>query len=369
MKFGEASLGLAKVNVCIGDVDDIIAKGMLKGYILANLRPNLIVKPETLVVPIDNLDDDVKKELYYGVVQYAVAKAVADLEFNDKNIKIVVTLNIPDVSLTFSNKRKIFQHYYASTKLAIKRALFSYPNIEKVKKEKFRALHPLVGFRDDRLENPPYLQIALDVPSIENLEIILQTLPKSDHLILEAGTPLIKRFGLEILDEIRKYFDGFLVADLKTLDTGRVEVRLAFEHSANAVVISGLAPKQTIIKGIDECQKCGLISYLDMMNVPNPIELYNSLPIKPDVVLIHRGIDEEKEKNEREFFKVSTSKLAVAGGVRLEEIDKLIKLYDIVIIGRAITKSREPSRVVRYILNKMGYDIDTYRLYYDEDEM
>ena len=49
-------------------------------------------------------------------------------------------------------------------------------------------------------------------------------------------------------------------------------------------------------------------------------------------------------------------------------VEELLKEYQILIVGRAITKSRDPGRVIRMFINKMGYDIDTYRLYFDEDE-
>ncbi|ENN95654.1 bifunctional formaldehyde-activating enzyme/3-hexulose-6-phosphate synthase [Methanocaldococcus villosus KIN24-T80] len=365
MKFGEATFNNASVIASL--VDDIVFSNALSrgNGILANLRPNLIVKPLTLVIPRGNLNN-IQEELFNGVIQFAVAKAVADMDL-DENLKILVTVNVPEEPLTMISKRKLFHQYYAATRLAINRAINEYPPMEKVKNEKFRAIHPLVGFRDDRLENPPYLQVALDVPSLENLDMILETLPKSDHLILEAGTPLIKRFGLEVIEHIREYFDGFIVADLKTLDTGRVEVRLAFEYTANAVVISALAPKATILKALHECQKCGLMSYLDTLNVDNIEMLYNSLEIKPDVIVLHRGIDEESF-GIKKSWSFKEGKLAIAGGVGLENIDELIKNYHILIVGRAITKSKDPSRMIRAFLNKMGYDIDTYRLYYDEDE-
>ncbi|ADG13936.1 Orotidine 5'-phosphate decarboxylase [Methanocaldococcus infernus ME] len=362
MKFGEASYGLAWVNVCLNN-KELFLKTFSSGGILANLRPNLIVKPLTIVKPINNLDSEAKEELFYGVVQFAIAKAVADLNLNSEYI--VFNVNVPEVPLTKIYKKRVFQQFYASARTAILRALNDYPSLDKVKREKFRALHPLVGFRDDKLENPPYLQIALDVPSLENLEFILNNLPESDHLILEAGTPLIKRFGLEVIEKIRESFDGFIVADLKTLDAGGLEVRLAFEHTADAVVVSGLAPRETIERALSEANKYGLISYLDLLNVQNPQKLYNSLKNKPDVIVFHTGIDENKR---REFSLEGNFKRAIAGGVKLEEIDKLINSYEIIIVGRAITKSRDPGRVVRFILNKMGYDIDTYRLYYDEDD-
>ncbi|AAB99456.1 D-arabino 3-hexulose 6-phosphate formaldehyde lyase isolog [Methanocaldococcus jannaschii DSM 2661] len=374
IKFGEAVLGneiKAIVNVALGKgelIENTFTNALTRGNcVFANLRPNLIVKPLTLVVPRHNIESEIQDELFQGVIQYAVAKAVADLDL-DEDLKVVVSVNVPEVPITNLNKRKLFQYFYASAKLAINRALNEYPSKEKVKKEKYRALHPLVGFRDVRLEYPPYLQIALDVPTMENLEFLLQTIPNSDHIILEAGTPLIKKFGLEVIEIMREYFDGFIVADLKTLDTGRVEVRLAFEATANAVAISGVAPKSTIIKAIHECQKCGLISYLDMMNVSEPQKLYDSLKLKPDVVILHRGIDEETFGIKKEWKFKENCLLAIAGGVGVENVEELLKEYQILIVGRAITKSKDPGRVIRMFINKMGYDIDTYRLYFDEDE-
>jgi bifunctional enzyme Fae/Hps len=378
IKFGEAVFGnevKAVVNLIIGkgkEMDEAFTNALTRTPcpLFANLRPNLIVKPLTLVVPRHPIDNEIQDELLNGVIQYGIAKAIADLDL-EEDLKIIATVSVPDIPLTTLSKRKLFQYYYGATKLAINRALNEYPSKEKIKKEKYRALHPLVGFRDVRLERPPYLQVALDVPTIENLEFILNALPKSDRIILEAGTPLIKKFGIEVIEHIREYFDGFIVADLKTLDTGRVEVRMAFESTANAVAISGVAPKSTILKGIHECQKCGIMSYLDMMNVENPINLYNSLKLKPDVVILHRGIDEETFGVKKEFGigreDIDTI-LAIAGGVNPENVDELIKNYDILIVGRAITKSRDPGRVARMFVNRLGDDIEQYRLYLDEDE-
>ncbi len=53
--------------------------------------------------------------------------------------------------------------------------------------------------------------------------------------------------GMNVVKEIRAIRPGaFIILDLKTLDTGNLEVRLAADSTADAVVISGLAPKKTI---------------------------------------------------------------------------------------------------------------------------
>jgi len=378
LKFGEGVLGrdiTAIVNVVLGKgetIDTVFTNALTRvpTPILANLRDNLIVKPLTLVVPRNTLNSDIQCNLLHGPIQYGVAKAVVDLDL-DEDLKLIVTVSVPDVPYTTLNKRKLFQYYYGATRLAISRALNDYPSKEKIKREKYRALHPLVGFRDIRLERPPYLQVALDVPSMENVEYVLESLPPSDRIIVEAGTPLIKKYGIEVVERIREIYDGFIVADLKTLDTGRVEVRMAFESTANAVVLSGTAPRETILKGIHECERCGIMSYLDTINVRDPFGLYNSLELKPDVLLLHRAIDEEEKVPMKEYRDVKRREkllLGIAGGVTLENIEKLKNRYHIIVVGRGITKSRDPGRVARAIVNKLGDDIDQYRLYLEEDE-
>jgi len=122
------------------------------------------------------------------------------------------------------------------------------------------------------------------------------------------------------------------------------------------------------------------MSYLDTINMDDPLKLYNSLEIKPDVLMVHRGIDEETfNKNRLNIDNVDDAKnmntdndkkliLGVAGGVSLDNIDELKTKYDILVVGRGITKSRDPGRVARAIVNKLGDDIEQYRLYLDEDE-
>ncbi|HIP83928.1 MAG TPA: bifunctional 5,6,7,8-tetrahydromethanopterin hydro-lyase/3-hexulose-6-phosphate synthase [Methanothermococcus okinawensis] len=377
LKFGEGVLGrdiVALVNLVLGKgekIDSVFTNALTRvpTPVVANLRDNLIVKPLTLVVPRNTLTSDIQCNFLHGPIQYGVAKAVADLDLPE-DLKLIVTVAVPDVPYTNLNKRKLFQYYYGATRLAINRALNDYPSKEKIKEEKYRAIHPLVGFRDIRLERPPYLQLALDVPSMENVEYVLESLPPSDKIVVEAGTPLIKRYGVEVVERIREIYDGFIVADLKTLDTGRVEVRMAFESTANAVVLSGTAPRETILKGIHECERCGMISYLDTINVKDPFGLYNSLELKPDVLLLHRAIDEEGKVPMREYRGVKGDKgplLGIAGGVTLEKIEELKNRYHIIVVGRGITKAKDPGWVVRAILNKLGEDID-YRLPLEEDE-
>ena len=52
--------------------------------------------------------------------------------------------------------------------------------------------------------SPPLLQIALDIVLLSDLEKILSQIPLDKKIILEAGTPLIKKFGVSIINKIRE---------------------------------------------------------------------------------------------------------------------------------------------------------------------
>ncbi len=218
-----------------------------------------------------------------------------------------------------------------------------------------------------RLANPPYLQIALDLVSKDELVRILNGIPKSDKILLEAGTPLIKKFGINILKELLSHAeDTYVVADMKTLDVGRLEVQIAVEEKACAVAISGLASIETIESSIEEGTKRDIDIILDLMNVKNPEVLINQLTKKPSIVLFHRGIDQEgKQEHPWELIKKTKSSfpnvlVAAAGGLNLltSEI-ALDRGVDILVIGRAITQSNDVSATINDFLRILRKDTNT----------
>lgn len=356
--------------------------------LLAVIRPNLAVKPSTIVIPkvtVKNLEDANK---VFGPAQTAVAKAVADAVEEgiipiDKCEDWVIIASV-FVHPKAKDYRKIYQYNYGAAKLAIRRALQGYPNALKVLKEKDRAIHPVMGFKISKLWNPPYLQVALDIDSLEQVEKIVKELPVRERLIYEAGTPLIKAYGVyNVIDKIREHRrDAFIIADLKTMDVGRMEVKEAADATANAVCILGVASKATIERAIQEAKKQGIYAVLDMMEVKDVKARLETLSVKPDIVVLHRSVDVEREIAERglkpetewgdirgvkEEFKC---KVAVAGGITPETAVKALEGgADIIVVGRYIVRSRDPRRAAEQFLDQMPPDADTMRLILDEDEV
>jgi bifunctional enzyme Fae/Hps len=136
------------------------------------------------------------------------------------------------------------------------------------------------------------VQVALDAPVLEKQVKVVKQLPKSDRIILEIGTPFLKKYGMESIKKIREIApEKFIVADLKTLDVGKLEVDFAFDATADGVVASGLAATASLDKFILEAQRVGIHAFVDTMEVQDPIAKLSSLKQTPDVVILHRAID------------------------------------------------------------------------------
>src|SRR3990172_2197205 len=87
-----------------------------------------------------------------------------------------------------------------------------------------------------------YLQVALNSTLSEAAEII-RTLPQSDRILLEAGTPLIKHYGIDAIRFLKNSRpEAYVVADLKTMDRGETEVELAHIAGASGAIALGQAP-------------------------------------------------------------------------------------------------------------------------------
>lgn len=235
-----------------------------------------------------------------------------------------------------------------------------------------------------------YLQIALNSTPSDARDIITRV-PVDERIIFEAGTPLIKEYGAEVIRKIRnwclqrvggfgtvgetqynlppifnlisqliekkkaekvketkvntgvKQYFPYIVADLKAMDRGGREVKIAYENGANAVTVLGNAPIETIDACIAECEKFGLDAMVDMMNVDFPLSVLRKLKKQPPVVIVHRGVDEEAFNKEKmiPFHEINRIKgnynimLSIAGGDTIREVQRAVfNNADIVVVWK-----------------------------------
>ncbi|MBI4440559.1 hypothetical protein HY639_00170 [Candidatus Woesearchaeota archaeon] len=170
-----------------------------------------------------------------------------------------------------------------------------------------------------------YLQLAFN-GGLSEATSIIPSLPADDRILIEAGTPFIKREGMAGIGGIRWLWTGELVADLKTLDGALAEVDAANTAGATAATVMGSAPTETLNLFIARCAELGLSSMIDMLGVEEPLKVLMRLRQQPTVVILHKGRDEETTRGKviqykhinkiRSKFNVLIS---AAGGVDLRE--------------------------------------------------
>lgn len=234
--------------------------------------------------------------------------------------------------------------------------------------------------------------------TLEEAHKIINALPISDRIIVEAGTPLIKRYGEHGIRQIRNWYEEhisgqfltpatnipansvlsllfqsaltgtatipktssptaqkdeiipYVVADLKTMDRGETEVELAARGGASAAIALGNAPIETLNSFIAACETNGLDAMIDMMNVEFPLSVLRALKKVPPVVIIHRGVDEERFNREKQIplHEIRRIKgnynimISIAGGDTLREVQRSIfNDADIVVVWKSVYQETE----------------------------
>ena len=170
-----------------------------------------------------------------------------------------------------------------------------------------------------------YLQIAFNY-DLGMVRRVLPSMPHSPRILIEAGTPYIKREGARGIQEIRRLWPGVVVADLKVADGAQGEVELAGQAGAGAATALGESSTETLDIFVETCERLGLASMIDMVGVHDPLSTVSRMRVPPDVVVLHRGRDEEGTRGKviqyRHVNRLRSKYdvlISAAGGVDLRE--------------------------------------------------
>lgn len=202
------------------------------------------------------------------------------------------------------------------------------------------------------------LQLALDFLELNRALQVAREAVKGGANWIEAGTPLIKSVGLDVIRALRKEFPKHtLVADLKTMDAGRVEMEAAAKAGANVAIVMGAASDSTIKECIEAGKNYGIDIGVDMLGVKNLVELSKSCEEwGAHHISLHLPIDDQMRGMDplADLIKLRPSikiPIAVAGGINSETAAAVAGAgADIVIVGGAITKAENAEEATRTIL-------------------
>ena len=203
----------------------------------------------------------------------------------------------------------------------------------------------------------PILQVALDFMHLKRALQAAKEAVEGGADWIEAGTPLIKSEGVEAVRALRKALPGrTIVADLKVMDTGALEVEIAAKAGADVVTVMGVTDDATIAEAVKAARRYGSKIMVDLMRVADkPKRALQLEKLGADYLNLHVSIDEQMiartPLNELKAVAAATSlPIAVAGGLNSETVAQALQAgATILIVGGAIIKAEKVADATRRI--------------------
>ena len=191
------------------------------------------------------------------------------------------------------------------------------------------------------------LQVALDFLELDRALAIARDAVAGGADYIEAGTPLIKSEGLDAVRKLRAAFPAAtIIADMKTMDAGKIETEAAAKAGANVVTVSGTAAMSTIRECVEAGKHYGVLVAVDLLGVADPVAFARTAEQLGVAWLdVHCPIDAQMEGRDalgvlRQVREATELTLAVAGGINSETAAHAVAAgADVIIVGGAITKA------------------------------
>ncbi|MDR4505638.1 MAG: orotidine 5'-phosphate decarboxylase [Candidatus Scalindua sp.] len=195
--------------------------------------------------------------------------------------------------------------------------------------------------------NTPILQIALDFVNLRRAVNVAREAVKAGVDWVEVGTPLIKSEGLNAVRVLREEFPSLtIVADMKTMDAGRIEVESAAKAGADVSVVMGEASEGTIRECIYAGRNYGIKIWVDFLTQTDFAErAMRAEELGADFIGVHTPIDDQMRgmhpfESLKQICSKVTIPVSVAGGINSESaVDAVNAGASIVVVGGAICKA------------------------------
>lgn len=224
----------------------------------------------------------------------------------------------------------------------------------------------------------PILQVALDMMNAHRALQIAAEAVEGGADWLEAGTPLIKSEGMEVVRKLKRCFPGkTIVADMKTVDVGGIETEIAAKAGADVVCVLGISTNPTLTEAVKAARQYGSRIMVDLMGCQDMVARAQEVQaLGVHYLCAHVGVDQQMLGHDPKealaaVARVSRIPVAAAGGINSETAPDIVRLgATIIIVGGAIIKAEnvtDAARCVKEAITKgVAIPTELFRKYSQE---
>jgi 3-hexulose-6-phosphate synthase/6-phospho-3-hexuloisomerase len=168
---------------------------------------------------------------------------------------------------------------------------------------------------------------------------------------------------MDSVREMKKALPGTkIVADMKTVDTGAMEVEMAAKAGADIVAMLASSDNSTIEDALRAARKYGVQIMMDLLTVPDPVKRSRELDLLGvDYICVHVGIDQQMTGRDtvdflKQIVKEVKTPVAAAGGIdAVSGADAVASGAAIVIVGGSIVRSANVTASARKIRESIDH--------------
>jgi len=207
--------------------------------------------------------------------------------------------------------------------------------------------------------------VALDLLELDRSIQIAREAISGGADWIEAGTPLIKSEGMNAVREMKKSLPGTkIVADMKTVDTGSMEVEMAAKAGADIVAMLASSDDSTVEDALKAARKYGVQIMMDLLTVPDPVKRAKELEkMGVDYICVHVGIDQQMRGRStidllNLVVKEVNTPVAAAGGIDpLSGSQAIASGAAIVIVGGNVVRSANVAESAKKIRDAIDHAV------------
>ena len=209
------------------------------------------------------------------------------------------------------------------------------------------------------------LQLAIDLLSIDEAKQLLDEVGDLVDIV-EIGTPLVIRSGVQAISAIKRAFPQLTVlADLKIVDAGSHEAKLGFDAGADIVTVLGVAHNKTINDALSAAIGAGGELMIDLITVADVESRARQLDTMGcHYICVHTGSDVQGQGQNplaelaRLQATLTNTRAAVAGGIKPSTLEQIVPYQpEIIVVGSFITGHDKPRQAIQELRSIMREEV------------